>query len=373
MAMVDITQLDNSTKDDFADDVTIPSMETDGISDQKENEWINTNWSQQWGYFNQVADLQSALIMKSVWNTGKGWTADFATESNLNNISGWGKDTFDDIIFNLDLVSNIGGDSYAEIVRNPDSGTLINLKCLDPGVMKTIINGKGIIIRYEQVGKVGFIKRKLGISPKTIHTFTPQQILHISKNRFADQIHGISVIDALVPTILADNESFEDVKQLMHHQAIPFIIWKLKTDDTTKISKVMSKIKDARKNRGDLFIPDDEDILDFETVQVNLNQVVLDWRTDIRNGFYRKLGLPLILFGASGSTESGGKMEVFAHETVFAREQRFLEKQIWNQLGIKIKLNPPQTLLDNLQKDQGKDAQQGLEAQPQDLTAGAGE
>ena len=52
------------------------------------------------------------------------------------------------------------------------------------------------------------------------------------------------------------------------------------------------------------------------------------------------------------------------------QEQRWIEEQVWNQLRIKINLVPPVTLLDNLQTDEAKDANQGLEIQPNDVTAG---
>jgi hypothetical protein len=82
--------------------------------------------------------------------------------------------------------------------------------------------------------------------------------------------------------------------------------------------------------------------------------------------------LPLIVFGSSGSTESGGKIEYLAHEQVFSHDQKFIEDQIWNQLYLRIKLNSPVTLLENLQQDQSKDANQGLELQQSDVTAGRG-
>jgi hypothetical protein len=100
--------------------------------------------------------------------------------------------------------------------------------------------------------------------------------------------------------------------------------------------------------------------------------MILTWRDDIRNKFYRAVGMPLVIFGQAGATESGGKIEYLAHEQVFERDQRFLEKQIWNQLFLKIDLLPPTSLLNNLQTDQMKDANQGLEIQPQDVTAGKG-
>ena len=78
------------------------------------------------------------------------------------------------------------------------------------------------------------------------------------------------------------------------------------------------------------------------------------------------------MFGSSGTTESGGKIEYLAHEQIFEKDQKYLEQQIWNQLFIRIDLIPPVTLLENLQNDEAKDANQGLEFQPSDMTAGEG-
>jgi len=351
-----------SNMTNVVDDVTVDTKSIDGVSSQKETEWMNTDWTKWWGYFNNIPDLQSALLMKSIWNVGKGWTADASTKGILELIDGWGKDTFDDILFNMDVIRNVGGDSFAEIIRNKDD-TLVNLKPLDPETMKIIVDEKGIIKRYEQTSKIK------GNPPKK---FKPEEIFHLTCNRLADQIHGISRIAAVEDIILANNENFVDLKKLMHHQVKPFIMWKLKTDDQTKINEIVNKIDKARNLGEDMFIPDDDDAVSYEIVQVNISDAVFSWRNDIRNQFYRTFGLPLIIFGSGGSTESGGKIEYLAHEQVFSADQRYLELQIWNQLGIKIKLNPPVTLLENLQTDEKKDANQGLEIQPNDVTAGVG-
>ena len=184
---------------------SIDTKSTDGVSEHGETEWTNPDWTINWGYFNNVGDLKSALLMKSIWTVGKGWTADARTTAILGNISGWGKDTFDDILFNADLIKNINGDSYTHIIRNKETGDLINLKPLDPGAMSTISGPDGLIDRYEQRSKVE------GKSPKK---FKPNEILHLVNNRLADQIHGISDIDALTQTILADQESFKDMQKL---------------------------------------------------------------------------------------------------------------------------------------------------------------
>src|SRR3990167_9000272 len=133
-------------------DVTVNALNTDGAGDQDETEWQNTSWAQYWGYFNEIADLKSAMLMKAIWNVGKGYIADPETTVIFDHITGWGKDTFEDILFNMEVIRRVGGDSYAEIIR-ADDGTIINLKPLDPGTIRIVVNKKGIIKRYEQISK----------------------------------------------------------------------------------------------------------------------------------------------------------------------------------------------------------------------------
>jgi hypothetical protein len=158
----------------------------------------------------------------------------------------------------------------------------------------------------------------------------------------------------------------------MHRQARPMIVFKLGTDDPVKIAAFTTKM-DAAVNKGEnIYVPDDKNTFSYEVVQINISATIMAWRDDIRNKFYRTLGLPLIVFGSSGSTESGGKIEYLAHEQVFSHDQKFIEEQIWNQLYLRIKLNSPVTLLENLQSDQSKDGNQGLEMQKSDMTPGSG-
>ena len=344
--------------------ITIPSKETDAATGQKETEWLNTDGTKWWGYFNECPELKSAILMKGVWVCGKGYTADPETTVTLDHISGWGKDTFLDILFSMEVTKRIYGDAFAEIIKDEKSGRLINLKPLDPSTIKIIADSRGLVKRYEQVAKTKEMQ--------TVQKFKPEEIFHLAHNRLADQIHGISDIKAMEKTVLAEYENFTDMKQIMHNQARPMILWKLKTDNQTKINAFVTKINNARKLGEDMFIPDDDDAVEHEVVQININQIIMAWRDDIRNKFYRAMGLPQIVFGSSGTTESGGKIEYLAHEQIFEKDQKYLEQQIWNQLFIRIDLIPPVTLLENLQNDEAKDANQGLEFQPSDMTAGEG-
>jgi hypothetical protein len=190
-----------------------------------------------------------------------------------------------------------------------------------------------------------------------------------------DQCRGISDIESLDKTLLAELESFGDTKELMKRVSRPFIIFKLKTDNTTKINSLAAKVEDImNKNKSCMFIPDDENILSYEVVQINPSQMIFAWRNEISNRFYRALGMPLIIFGAANSTESGSKMEYFAHEQVFERDQKYIEEQVWRQLKIRIDLVPPTSMAPELAQDTMKDGPaQGLTTQPNDVQAGVGQ
>lgn len=358
-------ELNNQVNSDYTNVILpyeIPALNTDGVTSQEETEWTNPFWTKYWGIFNSSGDFKSAILMKAIWTVGKGYTTDAYNKVILDQISGWGKDTFDDIIFNMEVIKRVNGDAYCQVIRD-DNGTLLNLKPLDPGSMKHIVNKQGQIIRYEQISKV---------PNKEPKKFELDEIFHLCHNRLADQIHGTSDLVALEKTIQADEENFDNISKVMRYQAKPFFVWKLKTDDPGRIQEVKRKIEQARKLGEDTFIPDDDNAVEFERVEINLSASIFEWQNNLRNKFYRTVGLPLVIFGAASGTESGSKVEYLAHEQIFEKDQRYLEKQIENQLGIKLNFIPPVTLLENLQTDEAKDNQNALTFQPSDVNASTG-
>ena len=109
----------------------------------------------------------------------------------------------------------------------------------------------------------------------------------------------------------------------------------------------------------------------YEVVELNINQIILAWRDDLRNSFYRAVGLPQVVPGAGGqSTESESKVIYLAFEGIVEREQKQIERWIWEQMGLRIDLYPPETLAQDLQTDNSKDGTAGF--QPSDTTAGVG-
>ena len=343
--------ISKATQSGTVEKYKVGALSMQGPTGGKETEYMNADWSRYWGYFNAHADFKSAIIMKAIWDVGKGYTADPETEVILDHVSGWGKDTFDDILFNMVILARVNGDSFCEIIRDEDAGILINLKPLDPGSIKIIVDEKGIIKRYEQVNKIAgneFVKK-----------FEPKDIFHLSHNRLGDQIHGISDIKGMEEVLKAEEENFGDLKTLMQRMARPLIMFKIKTDIQTEIDAFISKMDTATAKGKNIYIPDDTNTVSYEVVQLNVSNLIMEWRNDIRNKFYRTIGLPQVVPGAGGqSTESESKVIYFAFEQIVEREQRYLEKQLWQLLQIRINLIPPATLSQQLQADSQKDTGQ---------------
>ena len=354
MGNLDITKTQQSDFTNQVSNYEVTPLNVREATNLDETVWTNDRASIQWGWFNTNPDLKSALVMKAIWDVGKGYLADIHTTNILNLISGNGKQTFRDILFSMEIMKRIYGDAFAEIITHngkklSEGGIIINLKLLNPANIKVIFSKKGQIKRYEQ----------FNTGTKDIK-WDKEEILHFTNMSMCAQIHGISEIDILEPTLKADQESFGDVAKVMHNQAIPMILWKLKTDDITVITNFVAKVNAARALGGEnLFIPDDDNIVTHELVEINLSSAIFEWRNDIRNKFYRNIGLPQIIPGAGGnSTESESKVIYTAYGNIVENDQKYVEEQILSQLHLKIDLIPPESLIPQLQTDTRKDTGQ---------------
>jgi hypothetical protein len=337
--------------------VAIEQRDTDGKTSGT-NKWYNSNWKKYFGYWKTQPDLQTAIILKTYWTVGLGYDTDIATETILNNITGNGKDTFQTILMNLDETRNLAGDSFAHIIWENNNefnkrGAILNIKPLNAGNIEISWNDEGIIDGYEEM--------------TTKKKFKPWQILHLTCSRLADEMHGTAKVEALDSTIIADNESFSDISKFAHNQAIGMILWKLKTDKSAEITTFKTAIANARSQGGsDLIIPDDDNAVTHDEINLSPSNFLLDWRAETRNRFYRAIMLPQIMPGAGGQgTESDSKVIYFGFEQVVKTDQLILEKDIEAQLGLKIKFIKPASMQPEMNVDAQKDGQLNVE-QPQD-------
>jgi hypothetical protein len=353
MGTFDIGNASASDLTNAVKDFSVSAETTDGASEAGETSYDNSDWAQQLGYFKQVGILKRVINAKATWTVGKGIIADQDTTQVLDGIKGWGKDTFNTILENMIRTMQIGGDAFAEIIRD-EIGDIINLKPLDPGTITIYVDGKGIIKRYEQKSK---------INAKETKKFKKENIFHLARNRVADEIHGDSLVDALIPTILAREEAKADYKQVMHRFVKPRWIFHLDTDDTSKIAAFKSKMDSANNIGENLYIPKDAVVPELMATAPNATLNPLAWIQSLDDEFYEESGVPRIIVGGTGGiTEAAVKIAYLAFQQTIEEDQLFIEEQVGVQLGIAIDLEFPASLENELLSDKAKDGAVNIDA-----------
>lgn len=363
MGQFDIDSAIASDLTNAVDDYSVDTQNTDGISEQKETTWCNDKFPQYLGYYKTIPEVRSVIDARATWTIGKGFKADETTTMILDTIKGIGKDTFNSILENLIRDMHIGGDGFAEIIRD-DEDNLVNLKPLDPSVINIVVNQLGQIIRYEQTTKIK------GQKPKT---FIPEKMFHIMRNRVADEIHGVSLIEALEWIILAKNEAMGDMKQLMHRHIKPKFIFHLATDDPTEIAKFKATNDKSNNDGENMYIPKDAVVPELLAVAGNSTLNPLPWLQYLDTQFYETSQTPKIILGGSGEfTEASAKIAYLAFQQSVEEDQLAMEEQTLSQINITLSLEFPASLENELLSDSNKDAEQGA-IQQNDTTAGRGQ
>ncbi len=340
---------------------SVASLITNGPSGLKETTYINFDWEKQHGYYRSIPELNSAIDAKATWTVGKGVIADDETKLILDRMVGWGKDTFNTIIENMIRVMTIGGDSYAEVIRD-ENNELINLKPLNPSSIRIHADKAGIITHYEQISR----------TKKPNKRFQLNEIFHLARNRVADEIHGVSIVEKLETNILMRNEAMDDMKKLMHRHVKPMVKFTLDTDKVAKINTFIATADKATNLGENLYIP--KGAVEHEIIAIPANATLnpLPWLNYLNQEFYRATGGTDIVLGGSGEfTEATAKIKYLAFQQNVEEDQLFIEEQMGLQLGLLVEFEFPVSLENELLTDKKKDGDQST--QPNETTAGSGQ
>ena len=337
------TTTDFTNVTDFS--YTVDSKSTEGGYGHKDKEWTNSNASKYYGFYYDVGEFRAAINAFATWVIGQGYDTDIRTKVLLENITGWGEDTFTSIIWNMLCVKKFSGDSYSEIVRN-DKGTLINLKTLDPRRMKHIINTKGIIERYEYTQGDGKVEK-----------FKLFEILHFCNDRILDEPHGTAVTSAVEWVCEALKEAYRDWRRIMHKSSL--LIFYVDEQDTTRQTTLKTQMAAAIKNGDVMILTCKPEEARLEPISAPPAQAWMIYINNLEDKFYKQLGVPkVVLGGTAENTEASAKVGVISYEPIWTREITELEADLWNQLGIKIKIRKQPSLMDNMQTDEAKNTGQ---------------
>ena len=334
MAEYNISQARTTDMSSGVTDYSVDNDSLDSPADQKETSYNNPNWAEYLGYYKTIPELKQAIDALARWTAGKGYKTDLRTKVRLSHIKGWGEDSFQSILQNMMVVKKINGDAFAEIIRD-NQANLINLKPLNPAHIKIIVDRKGLIIRYEQTDRY---------NQKTVKKFKPSEILHLCNDRIGDEIHGVSIIESCKTVINARNEAMSDWRLMLHRNLIGVRIIEVDEDNTTKLNALKKTWKDAIENGEVLILPKGSASFPPANTQNPEN-----WIRYLENFFYQAVGVPkVILGGAAEYTEASSKVGYLTFEQVYMAEQRLLEDDILNQLGLEVTFERPVSLKESM-------------------------
>lgn len=344
----DDTNMNNINYENTAS-YTTTNKYTPDASDATSQTEYQMDWSTLNGYYQDIEEYAAAVDKKAMWTVGKGYKADPATTKILKNIRGNGKQTFNTILMNAVIVYTVGGDFYAEIIRN-SRGKLVNLKPLNPGTIKIIANDKGIITGYEQFTNTGLQDPQ--------NTFKPKEIFHLPWNPLADSIHGQPNILKMRKTIEARKEATSDMRVVFHRYVKPLWVISVDTDDTAEIAAFKRKMDSTIEKAENLVVPKDTvDKIERVSVPQFSNLDPLPWIKHLETAFIRAEGAPNIVLGVGGDeTEAASKILYLAWQQVVEWNQQFIMEQLEAQIDVTIKLEFPASIAPELMADNSKDA-----------------
>lgn len=354
-----ITDLTNGVKE-----ITIDQKPLDYVSvGQDETYWYFSDAAKNYGYYKDDAALKSGMDTLANYTCGRGWSCPESKEQEeiLKLIKGNGKDSFDSIMWNHDVVKNTVGDAFAEIVRaeksNPKS-ILINLRPISPERVRLVLKPDGMIKRYDVLvnGEWKPIQKEF--------------IFHSSNGRIADEIHGTSRIESLKWIIDARKECLMDLRKVVHRSTIRVIY--VDVTNTDKLNELKIQYKEGIDKHEVLILPGkkgDVEIVDYATPDVTAYLAFINY---LENFFYQVLGIPKAVMGGTVAVSEGNsKVGILSWEQVYETEQRFLEMDILNQLNIKVVFDKPESIMPNMQQNEAKNTSQtGFQPKDTAITEG---
>ena len=355
MAQLDLS---NATTTDFTNqvpDFIVESMALDvANSDGSETFVYYEKAIENFGYYFNHPQIASRINSLCTWAFGQGWDTDDANlKVILPKISGNGKESFGEIIWNHEAVKLMQGDSFIEIIRT-DAGKLANLINISPERMKTVFEGARIK-RYE----IWNGKKKQWVTKKV------EEIFHCMNKKIGDQVRGTSQIQSNKFVNDAMIEAFDDERVIKHRDKALGII-KYKTNNTGKIEWINKKVQEAVKNGEMLVVP--ADTADFEPWPAKSSEDRQNWLAYVEGLGYNTSGVPRSMVTSDGTSEVGGINGHLIFQPIHGKEQLDMENQLLLQVQVQIKFTRPPSLApktqENAEKNTGQLAIQPNEVEP---------
>ena len=245
------------------------------------------------------------------------------------------------------VTKKVGGDSYAEIERSPETFDILNIKPLNPARVSHITNKKGILIKYEYDQGNGEEKIR----------FSPSKILHFCNDRVIDEPHGTSVTASIKWVVTAMKEAIEAFRRTIRLSNIRILY--VDENDKNRLAELKAEYKDGLEKGYVMILPVKPEDAKFEDLTTPPTEAYLRYLQYLEDQFYKQIGVPkVVLGGTAENTEASAKVGVISYEPTWTREIKEIEKDIKSQLGIELKINKQPSLMENMQADEAKNSGQ---------------
>ena len=363
------TDLDNATTSYTAgqepwnknlDGYNIPNKETE----------VNTyqaDWTKWHGIYRNTPELRSTIDKLVAWIINKKLILKNKAAKDFNKrVKGTGKQTLRKILSNQLRTAIINGDSYGWLPRDK-AGRLLNIKALDPGSIEIRANNNGIITEYAQVSA-----KSNDEDQKTLDTFQPNEILHISWEQIADEIHGIPESEKLQDIIKMRHQAMDDNTLIFHRYGKPTYFYETDTDDETELAKITTTINLAVKNFENVIVPKGtlNEIKNVRTPQFGTIDYQ-PWLKFLRSYFTESSGVPDLVRGKSDEVSlAAGKLNLVTFKEDIIFKQIDFSETLLMQTGLDIGFEEPieidieisrteedQALKESAKRQQGGDLQ----------------
>jgi len=356
MAQYDLNKSTNTNFTANVPDFIVDSKALDTANDGSETFHYFDKATTNFGYYVNIPEIFSAVNALATWATGRGWlTEDTLLEQELKHVKGMGKDTFEQIMWNHEVVKVVVGDAFLEVKRQKLKGAdvIINMIPISPERVRVVFDKGGLIKRYDTWN---------GTKWKAIKT---ENMLHSQNKRIGDSLSGQSQIEPAKAIIDARNEALEDERVIKHRDKALGIAY-YDTNNAGKISFANTQIEKAVKNGEMLGLP--KDTVEIQPYPSRSSEDRTGWIQYLENFFYQVFGVPRSIATSDGTSEVGGINGHLIFEPIYVKEQVDLEGDLWTQQAIEIKFNRPPSLApktqENAEKNTGQTSIQPSEAEP---------
>ncbi|GAG80951.1 unnamed protein product, partial [marine sediment metagenome] len=193
-------------------------------------------------------------------------------------IKGRGDEDFMAVLWNMKVIAKVNGDSYS-IVKRTKEGDVLNILPISPEHMRVTFNKQGRITKYTD--------------KRTKKDYKPQEILHFSNDRVADEMGGTSVIATVQWALDARNEAMRDWRRISHISTVRILY--VDEDDKPRLAALKTEYA-AAINKGEVLIitgaPKDAG---FQDLVLPNAEAFLAWIRYLENFIYIAIGIPKVI------------------------------------------------------------------------------